>query len=279
MSEDCDWVWLSTLSGESTGEHDTITVNINTNGYVFLDGVHSCDIQITSNGGDGQFQVRFSEGIIPGDPCLEYDPESHDFGTILPGQTDSTTFEIWNDNTGILTYSLSESSDWLELSTTSGESTGEHDTITVEINATGLTTGMHTCDIEITSNGGTGTFTVTVNVQEPVAQSPTVEITKPLENMLYLLDKEITALSFNFIIGQITIEVEADDIDGTITKVEFYIDGVLKHNITEGPFKYNWNEKIFGFKKISVKAYDNDGQVAEDEITAVSYTHLTLPTN
>jgi len=46
---------------------------------------------------------------IPEEPILAYSPSSHDFGDMLEGQTDSTTFEIWNSGTGTLTYSLSES--------------------------------------------------------------------------------------------------------------------------------------------------------------------------
>jgi hypothetical protein len=52
----------------------------------------------------------------------------------------------------------------VEVNPTSGSSTGEHDTITVDIDTTGLSEGSHTCGISISSNGGSGTFTVTVNV-------------------------------------------------------------------------------------------------------------------
>ena len=45
-----------------------------------------------------------------------------------------------------------------------GTSTGEHDTITVDIDTTGLSTGQHSCDIHIDSNGGSGVFTVSVNI-------------------------------------------------------------------------------------------------------------------
>jgi hypothetical protein len=101
---------------------------------------------------------------VPGDPTLSISPSSHDFGDKCEGEMDSTTFEIWNSGTGTLTYSLSESCGWVEVNPTSGSSTGEHDTITVDIDTTGLSKGTHTCDISISSNGGSGTFTVTVNV-------------------------------------------------------------------------------------------------------------------
>ncbi len=83
---------------------------------------------------------------------------------MLEGQVDSTTFDIWNSGTGTLTYSLSESCGWVTVTPTGGTSTGETDTITVNIDTTGLSVGVHTCDITITSDGGSGTFTVQVTV-------------------------------------------------------------------------------------------------------------------
>ena len=97
-------------------------------------------------------------------PELSYSPTSYDFGDKCEGVTDSTTFELWNSGTGTLTYSLSETCGWVEVNPTSGSSTGEHNTITVDIDTTGLFEGLHTCDITINSNDGTGTFTVRVNI-------------------------------------------------------------------------------------------------------------------
>jgi hypothetical protein len=92
-------------------------------------------------------------------PELSYSPTSHDFGDMCEGVTDSTTFEIWNSGTGTLTYTLSESCGWVDVNPASGSSTGEHDTITVDIGTTGLAEGPHNCDISISSNDGSGTFT------------------------------------------------------------------------------------------------------------------------
>jgi hypothetical protein len=97
-------------------------------------------------------------------PELSYSPASHDFGDKCEGETDSTTFEIWNSGTGTLTYTLSESCGWVKLNLTSGSSTGEHDSITVDIDTAGLSEGPYTCNITISSNGGSDTFSVTVNI-------------------------------------------------------------------------------------------------------------------
>jgi hypothetical protein len=98
-------------------------------------------------------------------PAISVAPTSHDFCDMYEGETDNTTFEIWNLGTDTLTYSLSESCVWVDVDSTSGSSTGEHDTITVEINTTSLAVGTsYTCDIAISSNGGSDTFSVTVNI-------------------------------------------------------------------------------------------------------------------
>jgi rhodanese-related sulfurtransferase len=96
---------------------------------------------------------------------LSYYPESHDFGDMLKGQSNITTFEIWNSGCCYLYYELFEDEEWIEVDPTEGGSTyDEHNTITVSINTTNLTYGLHEGKINIISNGGEGNFTVIVNV-------------------------------------------------------------------------------------------------------------------
>jgi hypothetical protein len=97
-------------------------------------------------------------------PGLAYDPTSYDAGAVVVNGTDSTTFDIWNEGIAVLDYSFSESCSWVEVSPLAGNSSGETDTITVDINTTGLTPGSYQCDIDISSNGGSGVFSVEVLV-------------------------------------------------------------------------------------------------------------------
>jgi len=95
--------------------------------------------------------------VMVSGPTLAFDPASLDFGTILIDSTDSATFDIWNDGVGTLSYSVSESESWLDVSPISGDSAGEHDSITVDVDTTGLTPGMvYHADIGISSDGGMG---------------------------------------------------------------------------------------------------------------------------
>jgi hypothetical protein len=95
-------------------------------------------------------------------------PQFHDFGEIPKGQTISVTFDIWNSGTKELKYSLSETCTWSSVHPQSGSATSEHDTITVSIDTTDMLIGQHTCDISITSNGGSGRFTIKIEVVGPI---------------------------------------------------------------------------------------------------------------
>ncbi|RLI99155.1 MAG: hypothetical protein DRP08_07525, partial [Candidatus Aenigmatarchaeota archaeon] len=267
LSWDCGWITSVTPNhGNSTGEHDTITVEIYTAG-LYWGHTYTCQINITSNGGNATFTITVTIGNPPPTPYLQYNPTQHDFGTMQPGETANTTFEIWNAGTGTLTWTLQENYDWLTCNPTSGSSTGEHDPITVEINTTGLTEGTHTAHIQINSNGGNGTYNIMVTIETPTPpQPPTISIIKPMEKTLYIRDKETIKLPINLIIGPITIEAEATDTDGDITQVEFYINDELKNTTNQKPYQYYWNEKTFGLKTIKVKAYDNQGLTNEDTI-------------
>jgi len=164
LSENCDWLTVSPSSGSSTGEHDTINVQVDTTGL--SNGSHSCNIIIDSNGGTGIFKVTIKVGSV-----LVYSPHSYERG-LSEGEGASTTFEIWNDGVKTLVYSLSKNCDWLTVSPSGGSSTGEHDTINVEIDTTDLSNGRHSCEIMIKSNGGNGVFTITIGVGSVLAYSP-----------------------------------------------------------------------------------------------------------
>jgi hypothetical protein len=137
-----------------------LTVYYPENGGSYRTSYANTDFAINTNW--DEFLMKYYEG--PSDAVLSLSPKSHNFGDMCECETDSTTFDVWNSGTGTLTFSLSETCGWVDVHPTSGSSTGEHDTITIDIDTTGLFEGSHTCDISISSNGGSETFIVTVNV-------------------------------------------------------------------------------------------------------------------
>ena len=96
---------------------------------------------------------------------------------------------------------------------------------------------------------------------------PTVEIVRPKERFLYILDMEMMSLFFKTrIIGEITIEADADDMISEISKVEFYLDDELMETDYEWPYRWLWSKSSFGNHLLKVIAYDSAGNAASDEM-------------
>ena len=163
LTEDLDWIEINPTSGNSTGEHNTITVNVvNTQDiYGYLSG----NIVISSNGGEGN--VHVSLYLNKKGPILSYSVNDINFGEKEQGWTGTTTFEIWNSGYQTLTYTLSEALDWIEINPTSGNSTGEHNTITVNVVNTENLTGYNYGYISINSNGGDGKVYLHIYIHPP----------------------------------------------------------------------------------------------------------------
>lgn len=112
-----------------------------------------------------------SQTIAVTGPSLKYHPTSHDFGYVIEGEVYYTTFDIWNDGTGVLTWKLNTTRSWIEVYPSEGTSTGEHDTVTVRIDTASLSAGTHTGFVIISSNDTTSinSFNVSFTINEPPA--------------------------------------------------------------------------------------------------------------
>ena len=105
--------------------------------------------------------------------CTSPDPPSPNFGTVAKDQTRSWDFFITNCGSGTLTWSVSDDRDWITVNPTSGSTTTEADVVTVTIDTHGLSPGTHTGYVTVTSNGGSKTGTITVEVPKPSNKPPT----------------------------------------------------------------------------------------------------------
>ncbi len=144
----------------------TVTVNLDTSGL--SSGIYNCDIGIICDGGYGDskvFNLDFSVGAV----FLRYSPE---MDVLSLGRPDigEFSFDIWNGGYGTLNYDLSVScyacggkgddaafrTDWIELSKTSGDSTGKYDRDTVTVTVDTSSLAEWTVN---NSKGGQGKFT------------------------------------------------------------------------------------------------------------------------
>jgi hypothetical protein len=127
--------------------------------------VVNCDA-VTMLGAGGTAYVNSSLACVcetNQTPTLDVNPTSLDFGYIA----DTQTLTVANIGGGTLTWGLTESIPWLSLSTTSGT---DNEDITVTVDRTGLSHGVYSGTIDVTSNGGNESVLVymTVAPTEPI---------------------------------------------------------------------------------------------------------------
>ena len=94
----------------------------------------------------------------------------------------------------------------------------------------------------------------------------TVSITRPREHSFYLRNFRLMKLPRNTIVyGPITITADVTA-DGTVDRVEFYIDGKLKKSDDSAPYSYRWSQLRCFKHEIIVKAYDTNDNSATDTL-------------
>jgi hypothetical protein len=155
---ECDSPWITVFptSGVSNGEKINITVTVNTTGLE--EGFYAGAVLITSDGGNGAFNVTVNV-ISHTTPWLAVYPNQHFFGVIPTNSTQTCDFQIWNSGTGTLHYTLSCPDGWVAFTPADGSSTGEHQTVTVTVDTKEMTQGAtYQSSISITSNGGNKLF-------------------------------------------------------------------------------------------------------------------------
>jgi RHS repeat-associated protein len=107
------------------------------------------------------------------------------------------------------------------------------------------------------SDGRGGTATATVYVQLQVLLPPSIELTSPADGASY--------------VGGATVPVTAAVFapNTTVTRVEFFLDGVPWRVFTNAPYTFNWTA-IAGTHELTAKVTDNLGQIAESDPVTIT---------
>ena len=100
---------------------------------------------------------------------------------------------------------------------------------------------------------------------------PKLEITKPIQGAIYLVDELLCSFITNIIIGPISITVKASDNISGINRVETYIDDILKNSDFTIPYRWRWIEKEFTFTTIKIVAFDNAGNSAVQKMKVFKF--------
>ena len=109
--------------------------------------------------GDPQ-RRNFIAKVLVNNPELTVNPDSLKFGPDLF----SLEFIITNTGTGTLTWTITDNYSWLGCSRYSGTTMDEADTLTVMVNRSWMDPGEHHGEIVITSDGGTDTVCISMEV-------------------------------------------------------------------------------------------------------------------
>ena len=91
---------------------------------------------------------------------------------------------------------------------------------------------------------------------DKINKLPTCQMTAPVSNQEIVKGETVV------------ISVEANDSDGTITEVSFFIDGEEKGSSSSSPYNYSWttNNESIGNHTLKASSTDNSGAHTSDEI-------------
>jgi outer membrane lipoprotein-sorting protein len=143
--------------------------------------------------------TRGGGGTTPGEAppaaTIAYSPLSFGFSATEGGDNPSSqTLEIWNSGSGTLSRSVSDDADWLSLNPTSGGSTGEHDSVTVSVDITGMAAGSYNATITITAPDATNS-PQTVSVSLDISSAAAAELPGTYSYMMEYSDTNGYAMS------------------------------------------------------------------------------------
>jgi hypothetical protein len=123
-------------------------------------------------------------------------------------------------------------------------------------------TGNYNLTAKATDNNGGTTVSDTIKIT--VNTLPTIAISSPVDLAAFTAGTDLT------------IDVNATDLDGTVAKVEFYQGSTLLGQSTTAPYNFTWTNLPVGTYALTAKATDNYGGTTTS--TAVNVTVSAAPT-
>ena len=127
-----------------------------------------------------------------------------------------------------------------------------------------LVEGVYKCKLTVNDGIYTDFDEVLVIVSETGNSSPSIAITSPTENQSFAQGSEII------------IAASASDIDGTISKVEFY-DGTTKlGEDSTSPYNYTWANASVGDHQIKAIVTDNDAGEGASQIVNITVVEVQV---
>ena len=127
------------------------------------------------------------------------------------------------------------------------------------------TSGTHIIKARATDNLGLATTSTSTSIIVATNNPPSVSITSPLSTASYIAPSVVT------------IEASANDTDGSVASVQFYVNGVSIGTDATSPYSINWTS-VPGTANITAKATDNKGsQTTSSTLTLTIADPNALP--
>nr|WP_036670559.1 Ig-like domain-containing protein [Pedobacter borealis] len=123
--------------------------------------------------------------------------------------------------------------------------------------------GTYALTAKATDNNGGSTVSAVVNVA--INAAPTVSITAPANSSTFAAGSNIT------------INADASDSDGTVTKVEFYQGSTLLGESIGAPFSFTWKNVAPGSYSLTARATDNSGERSTSAVVGIVVNSVPQP--
>ena len=147
VTEDCPWLQVIPAVGESSGEVDEVTLNMDITGLVW--GNYDADLTILDPEAVNSPQTVRVNLVIHG-PKIELSATHLEFEANQNGPNPpEQILRVRNSSGGRLMWQVTENCDWLRANPTAGESVSESDEVGVGVDITGLAWGVYNCHLMI----------------------------------------------------------------------------------------------------------------------------------
>lgn len=172
VPESTSWLSLNPTSGSLTGG-SSVSVSVSYDAASLSAGTYKANISITAANAVNSL-------LIPVTLTVSYSPLKVNPSFLRPvcafgGTPAAATFQVWNDESGTLSFNITDDASWMSVSPSSGSSTGPDDkeTITVSYTTSSLAVGEYSGTITIdTGDGLTATVKVTLTVGAKISTDP-----------------------------------------------------------------------------------------------------------
>lgn len=232
------------LGGTSIAFNEA-TAAINEGGQYRTDGV---DIESCSDVGAG-----YNIGYVQAGEWLEY--------TVIISANGSYTFQVRVATTAA-DKSLRLELDGISIGTLNLPNTsGWQSWQTVSISGVPLTSGQKVLRLfAVTNDFNVNYIQVSASTSN---QLPSISLTSPTSGSSYTAP------------ANITISANANDADGSISKVEFYNDITKLGEDLTAPYSFSWNNVAAGSYSISARATDNSGATSSSATIVITVTTIS----